>query len=126
MEKINPNPDYGTSDLCVSEFLNKFLSLSNGKRDLDVAEVVWCEVGFHLLQMPGVGSFTEGGLLLPAPLGDGRGGPSPRTELPSRSPPPGVTYSWSGTELIIRKKVSLRPARQPGNSLHLVLQIFLI
>lgn len=40
VEKINPNPNYGTSDLCVSEFLNKFLSLSNRKRDLDVAEVV--------------------------------------------------------------------------------------
>lgn len=124
VEKINPNPNYGTSDLYMSEFLNKFLSLNNRKRDLDVAEVVWCEVGFHLLQMPGLGSFTKEGLLLPAPLGDGREGPRPRTELANRSKPPGVAYSWSGTELIIRKKVSLRPPSQPGNSASSVTDIF--
>lgn len=80
----------------------------------------------HLLQMPGVGSITKGGLLLPAPRAMGEKDPDPRSELPSRSQPPGVTYSWSATELIIRKRVSLRPARQPGNCLHLMLQVFLV
>lgn len=44
VEKINPNPSYGSSNLCVSEFLNRFVSLSNRKKDLNVSEVVWCKV----------------------------------------------------------------------------------
>lgn len=122
--KINPNPSYGASDLCVSEFLNRFVSLSNRKRDLNVAEVVWCKV-FTSSRCLGLEASPKEGFssLLPWVMGEQH--PDLRSELPSRSQPPGVTYSWSGAELIIRKKTR-RPARQPSNCLHLIILIFLI
>lgn len=115
----------------VSEILNEFLSLSNRKRNRNDVEVVWCEVGFHLLQTPGDGSIATGGLLLSSGWG-GRSVVPPQDLTPRSELSPYITALWDDLNLdfpwcnIATDRVFLRGVRQSDNFLCLVLQVFLI